>query len=60
MIATNSNEINALLNFYKGRKLIAVQDIIEFSEVYQILQAAALSEKVEMALEAAEKVREEK
>ncbi len=32
------DEIDALLRFYSGRKLIAVTDIKEFSRVYVIMQ----------------------
>lgn len=33
-----SDEVDALLRFYKGRKLISVEHIKEFSRVYMIMQ----------------------
>lgn len=34
-----SNTIEALLGFYKGRKLISVKDIKEFDRVYGVVEA---------------------
>ena len=33
-----SDEIDGLLRFYSGRKLISVKDIRDFSQVYQKIQ----------------------
>lgn len=33
-----SDEVDALLRFYRGRKLISVSDIVEFSKTYKIVQ----------------------
>lgn len=40
-----SDEINALLSFYKGRKMISVKDIKEFSATYCEVRHRLFGEK---------------